>query len=218
MARIRLKRSLPMTSIKRLFGISAILSAASSAVLFAGDAHATITCTFGTLAACSGTEGALTFSGFAATGTSFQSNDTIRISYDNIMGEYVIFNDYTPGANLSGTGNLSFNISAASGYTFLSAAANMDSSGSNTIAYTISNMTNPLVTTGGSVTDNFTAGQSTTSVAAAFSAQSIRSSSLTLRTTPQFYEVPGPLPILGAGAAFGYSRKLRRRTNQSKAA
>ena len=26
-------------------------------------------------------------------------------------------------------------------------------------------------------------------------------------------EVPGPLPLLGAGAAFGYSRKLRRRLN-----
>ena len=26
-------------------------------------------------------------------------------------------------------------------------------------------------------------------------------------------KVPGPLPILGAGAAFGFSRKLRRRVN-----
>jgi hypothetical protein len=30
-------------------------------------------------------------------------------------------------------------------------------------------------------------------------------------------EVPGPLPILGAGAAFGLSRKLRRRLNSAKA-
>lgn len=28
-------------------------------------------------------------------------------------------------------------------------------------------------------------------------------------------EVPGPLPLLGAGAAFGFSRKLRRRTRQA---
>jgi hypothetical protein len=211
-----------MTSIKRLFGISAILSAASSAVLFAGDAHATITCTFGTLAACSGTEGALTFSGFVATatgGTSFESNDTISISYDSIMGEYVILSTFTPGVSLSGTGDLDFNISAATGYTFLSAAANMDSSGTNSIAYNIPNMIGTLVTNGGPVTDNFLPGQSTTSVSAQFNAQSIRSSSLTLKTTPLFYnQVPGSLPILGAGAAFGYSRKLRRRTNQSKAA
>ena len=30
-------------------------------------------------------------------------------------------------------------------------------------------------------------------------------------------EVPGPLPLLGAGAAFGYSRRLRRRINTSQA-
>lgn len=29
------------------------------------------------------------------------------------------------------------------------------------------------------------------------------------------YEVPGPLPLLGAGAAFGWSRRLRRRTHRS---
>ena len=33
-----------------------------------------------------------------------------------------------------------------------------------------------------------------------------------------FNEVPGPLPIFGAGAAFGMSRKLRRRIGASKAA
>jgi hypothetical protein len=30
--------------------------------------------------------------------------------------------------------------------------------------------------------------------------------------------VPGPLPLLGAAAAFGYSRRLRRRVNQSRVA
>ena len=29
-------------------------------------------------------------------------------------------------------------------------------------------------------------------------------------------EVPGPLPLLGAGAAFGFSRRLRRRVSQSR--
>lgn len=30
--------------------------------------------------------------------------------------------------------------------------------------------------------------------------------------------VPGPLPVLGAGAAFGFSRRLRRRIQRSQAA
>jgi len=38
--------------------------------------------------------------------------------------------------------------------------------------------------------------------------------SYTLSATTE--QVPGPLPILGAAAAFGYSRKLRNRINQSK--
>jgi hypothetical protein len=37
------------------------------------------------------------------------------------------------------------------------------------------------------------------------------------RFTPDNPTVPGPLPILGAGAAFGCSRKLRRRIKQSLA-
>jgi hypothetical protein len=36
------------------------------------------------------------------------------------------------------------------------------------------------------------------------------------RTYSMTAAVPGPLPILGAAAAFGYSRKLRNRINQSK--
>lgn len=33
---------------------------------------------------------------------------------------------------------------------------------------------------------------------------------------PVIEAVPGPLPILGAAAAFGYSRKLRKRIKASK--
>jgi hypothetical protein len=36
--------------------------------------------------------------------------------------------------------------------------------------------------------------------------------------TPQSNSVPGPLPILGAGAAFGFSRKLRSRIKASRTA
>jgi hypothetical protein len=31
-----------------------------------------------------------------------------------------------------------------------------------------------------------------------------------------FRQVPGPLPLLGAATAFGYSRKLRRRINGAR--
>ena len=33
-----------------------------------------------------------------------------------------------------------------------------------------------------------------------------------------YTQVPGPLPILGAGAAFGFSRKLRNRIKASRTA
>jgi len=54
---------------------------------------------------------------------------------------------------------------------------------------------------------------------------STRNEIITLDTEPQngnarwayAEEVPGPLPVLGAAAAFGFSRKLRKRINDSKA-
>jgi hypothetical protein len=36
--------------------------------------------------------------------------------------------------------------------------------------------------------------------------------------TNGFYQTPGPLPILGAGAAFGFSRKLRSRIKAARTA
>lgn len=33
-----------------------------------------------------------------------------------------------------------------------------------------------------------------------------------------FYQTPGPLPVLGAGVAFGFSRKLRQRIKASRTA
>ncbi|MCX5955057.1 MAG: hypothetical protein NTW51_01305 [Cyanobacteria bacterium] len=36
-----------------------------------------------------------------------------------------------------------------------------------------------------------------------------------LKSAPKLSEVPGPLPIIGAGAAFGFSRKIRRRIQAS---
>jgi hypothetical protein len=38
------------------------------------------------------------------------------------------------------------------------------------------------------------------------------------KVTNTFTQTPGPLPILGAGAAFGFSRKLRRRIKASRTA
>ena len=35
-------------------------------------------------------------------------------------------------------------------------------------------------------------------------------------TDHAFFDVPGPLPLLGVAAAFGYSRKLRKRIKESK--
>ncbi|MFZ9752327.1 MAG: hypothetical protein ACO3B3_02055 [Cyanobium sp.] len=39
-----------------------------------------------------------------------------------------------------------------------------------------------------------------------------------LNPSPPTSSVPGPLPVLGAGAAFGFSRRLRQRIQRSKAA
>ena len=53
-----------------------------------------------------------------------------------------------------------------------------------------------------------------TSSAAGACQYSLTSASLTPQSAPE--PIPGPLPVLGAGAAFGFSRKLRRRISASQ--
>lgn len=200
---------------------------AGSAILMAGSAQASLSCTFGSLAACSGTVDNLIFSNFQATGSA-ESGDIITILKSPLSGVYSISNSYTPtGASnpLAGNGTLSFNVQAKPGFALATASANSDTLNQGTPNFTftstLSGLTgSPLVSTGANAgPQNFTSGTTSSSVLVSWSQGSglneAYGSSLRLTTNPPSISVPGPLPLIGVGAAFGASRRLRRRAQNA---
>ena len=200
------------------------VASASSVMLMAGSAHAGLTCTFGSLASCSGIEGKLKFSNFSATGSA-QANDEISISLSPMSGVYSISSNYTPSSAalpLDGNGTLSFTVEALPGFNLKNASANADTLNQATPPFTFTSaLTNlggsgSLISTGandGPV--DFASGTKLSNVlitwAQGSSSNEAYGSSLRLTTNPPSVFVPAPLPILGAGAMFGFSRRLRRR-------
>ena len=211
---------------KRILGFTTA-GAAGLAIFLPGQANAALNCTFGTLGSCSGTIGKLTFSNFQATG-SYEAADTITINLSPITGVYVIGNVYNPGASmpLTGNGSLTFNIAATSGYAFATASANSDTLDQGAPAFTftsaLTGLPTNLVSSGSSDADTFNAGVTSTSATISWAqgnpTNEAYASSLRLTTNPPSITVPGPLPILGAGAMFGFSRRLRRRVGSSNPA
>jgi hypothetical protein len=219
-----------MTSLtKRILGLTTA-GAAGLAIFMPGQADAAIMCTFGTLGSCSGTVGKLSFSNFQATG-SYEAGDTIGITLSPTSGVYVIANNYNSGAapnSLTGTGSLMFDVAAAApGYVLLTASANADTLNQGTPLFTftsaLTGLSSNLVSTGGTAGPNtFNTGVTSTSATISWAqgntSNEAYASSLRLTTNPPSIEVPGPLPILGAGAMFGFSRRLRRRVSSSNPA
>jgi len=202
----------------RLIG-SLALVAVSLSTLHAGHANAALTCTFGSLASCNGTEKNVTFSNFAATGTGYGSTDTITIIFNspNIYSLSYNFNGGPP-ALLSSTGSISFTAVATGGVSFISASSNSDViNPSATFTSILSGLPGSIVTTGANAGPaDFNPGVSSTNVVTSWSVDGTgvaNNASLTLRTQGQ--PVPGPLPLLGGTTAFGFSRKLRQRIKSS---
>lgn len=78
----------------------------------------------------------------------------------------------------------------------------------------------PSLPNGGSVSGSFSFNVSSSDNTFGFYAQATDSrfgSATTSITDFTYTEIPGPLPILGIGAAFGFSRKLRRQIKSSAA-
>jgi hypothetical protein len=204
---------------------SATIASAGSALLMAGSAQASISCTFGTLSACSGSVQNLGFSNFVASGSA-SPDDVITILFSPTSGVYSISNNYTPTGSsnpLTGSGTLSFDVQAGPSVVLNTASANSDTLSQGAPPFSFrSDLTNFvggfLVSRGDNDgPGNFTSGSTSSSVLISWAQGNALNeaygSSLRLTTKPSSAQaVPGPLPLIGAGAAFGLSRRLRRRT------
>jgi hypothetical protein len=115
---------------------------------------------------------------------------------------------------------LSYNIAVVgTNFTFNETEVNVGGSTQTTRPTVLSTMTGilpPFITTTGTAqTRTFTTKPASIAVSQQFTAANRTLNSF---TTTYTQNVPGPLPLLGAAAAFGFSRRLRSRIKTSAAA
>jgi hypothetical protein len=205
---------------------------AGTATLAAGHAQA-VTCTFGAISAnsCSAfSVGALTFSNFTRAAGSGDDQDTFTVTLLP-NNEYLLANNYSPGASayLMGNGNIGFKVTTnAANYNLLSVSGNSDTSNGGTPFFTFTNtlsgnLNSPFTSAGTPFGPGlFTSNTQTSNVVISWVQGDTNnfgvSSSLRLKTDPLAppMGVPAPLPLLGAGGAFAFSRRLRRRLHQAR--
>lgn len=216
-----------MAIFKSAFATAGTL-AATGVLLGAGSAWAgpQLTCNATNFAGCQGTLGDKTFSGFSLTGLSGytpDASDIIVIDQISSNAYQIFFTPVSTTQNFSGTLNYSVDITPAgiiAGNTFGVGQANVNGSSLGgsfiTSVSSASLLSNATSTNGAGSLVNFNSGVTSATFAQAFAVSGANVLNQTGFTFTQndFTGVPGPLPILGAGAAFGFSRKLRRRIKE----
>jgi hypothetical protein len=236
----------PFVNFKLKPGISRSLTGAAlllstAALINAGESKANdVECFLSTISTCSALIGDKSFSGFSLTGFTARANDKVVISEDSgIWTVQTLFSPATSGtASVNGT--LKYNIGIV-GTPFTFKTARVDVNGINPIVgnprvvSTITGDGNGLTGIGTPnvplplpqntfMTDTFSGNNDK---AFANNVKNITVSQnfiagpngrrLSAFTTEFTQEVPAPLPLLGAGAAFGFSRRLRSRIKTSAA-
>jgi hypothetical protein len=206
---------------RSLTGAALLLSAA--AFVNAGEVKADVTCTLSQLASCTAVIGDKTFSGFNI--ANFTGTGTVNIS--EYFGVWTVSTTFSPIPLGTVNGTLSYNV-AISGTpwkfdtaTVQTNAAGIGVAGNPQVASTITGISNtptPFNVSApmGPTTRNFAPNLTNISVSQNFTASAPRR--ISGFTTDFTQKVPAPLPLLGAGAAFGFSRRLRSRIKTSAAA
>ena len=207
---------------RSLTGAALLLSAA--ALINAGESKAAgdFECFLSQLSTCSGLVGDKNFTGFSLTGFTARAGDKITVSeYEGTWSVQTIFSPSTTGTV---NGTLSYNVAiTGTPFTFKTAEVNVNGAnrpiaGNPAVTSTITGIT-PSFTAdavSGPVVRSFANNTKSIAVSQNFTASGGRR--LSAFTTDFTQEVPAPLPLLGAGAVFGFSRRLRSRIKTSAAA
>jgi hypothetical protein len=203
---------------RSLTGAALLLSTAT--LINAGESKAALfDCFLNNLSACGGQLGDKNFTGFSLTnlvGYTPTAADTLTIMESE--GVWTVETRFTPSlTNKSGT--LNYNIAVVgTNFTFNETEVNVGGSSQTTRPTVVSTMTGiPAFTTTSGIAQarTFTTKPSSIAVSQRFTAANRPLNSF---TTTYTQNVPGPLPLLGAAAAFGFSRRLRSRIKTSVAA
>ena len=216
--------SLPMTRTLQALKLGT-LAAVSVGGLLAGQAHAASTCFLSALTgnpnACDSADGDFEVSAVSFTGFTPSANDLLgyTLSGNDLQAQL----NFLPGRTTPITNaKLVYTITLKNSRTFETAQANITGNNGVFNTSTTANTGLPSAATsagGPGTTVSFTPGLTTLTFTQTFS--SAANGSLVLNSLGTIYsttpgggggaEVPGPLPLLGAGAAFGFSRRLRNR-------
>jgi len=203
---------------RSLTGAALLLSTAT--LINAGESKAALfNCFLNNLSACGGQLGDKNFTGFSLTnlvGYSPTANDTLTITEED--GIWSVEASFTPSITAK-SGFLNYNIDVVgTNFTFKEAEVNVGGSTATTRPIVVSTITGIpafTTTTGTAQARTFTTKPASIAVSQQFIAANRTMSSF---TTTYTQNVPGPLPLLGAAAAFGFSRRLRSRIKTSAAA
>jgi hypothetical protein len=203
---------------RSLTGAALLLSAAT--LINAGESKAALfECFLNNLSACGGQLGDKNFTGFNLTdlvGYTPSATDTLTITEAD--GVWTVETRFTPSL-INKSGTLNYNIAiVGTNFTFKETEVNVGGSTQAPRASVLSTMTgiDPFLTnTGIAQTRPFTTKPSSIAVSQKFTAANRTLNSF---TTTYTQNVPGPLPLLGAAAAFGFSRRLRSRIKTSATA
>lgn len=213
--------------IPRLLMATAMISGAGS-LLAAGSAKAITTCSFGGYAgtACStGAGGALNIGDKTVTFSTLPTSGKGTITFLNSVQDFfALKTSFLDEALLApASGSLEYDVDITSGLqTFKGVQLSVDAFGKTTTVeselssptrfatLTSTNSASPIPSASLFETVNFT-GLTNLKVRATYKLVDPSSLSSFTSTFEQTAKVPGPLPVLGAGMAFGFSRKLRRR-------
>jgi len=200
------------------------LAAISFGGLLAGEAHAANPCFLSTLAgnsaACNFSISDFQISSVSYTGFTPGNFDYLSytLSGDDLQPQLT----FLPGRTKALKGTLTYTVTLLNGRTFVGAQANITgNNGTFATSTTSTGLPTAATSTGGpGTTVSLNPALTAQTFTQAFSSK--KKGNLVLNSLGTIYsttapaptppvQAPGPLPILGAGAAFGFSRRLRHR-------
>jgi hypothetical protein len=203
-------------------GMSTVLATGTFAIIGANPAHADGACNalvFGLNAQCSHSETDFEVTDVTLTGSGFTFGAMDNIGYTLIGNSLQAQLGFVPSNAAPLSGTISYKVTLKNGRTFDNAFANITGGGVTLTNLTSSNLSGTATSTGGNgAAVGFSPSGLTMQVfSQTFSASSPGSLSSVggIYNTTGPLTAPGPLPLLGVGAAFGFSRKLRRRIQLS---
>ena len=199
-----------------------MLGTACFALVVPGEAKAA-SCLLSNLASCDQVIGDRTYSAFGFSGFTASGADSFSVTSGSVSL------NFSPDRTADiPSGQFSYTVTLAGGNSFNKVQSNLTGStlggGSFNTSLSATGLAAPATAANGNnpgATQSFGASTTTAAFVQAFvfdytanpdTLSSVGGSFTTLLDTTS---VPGPLPVLGAGAAFGFSRKLRKRIKQA---